>query len=86
MRADELSTKLHGMETLITVGMLVVALIPLVVTVRALAAHDKQQAANAVAAFYKDETTIPMPGAPKRRELAEETASTFVKRAEWWTE
>ncbi|MEP6874744.1 MAG: hypothetical protein ABI887_10295 [Burkholderiales bacterium] len=74
------------MDTLISLCPLIVALIPLGMALRALIGDEKPQTKSAAAAFYDDDTTpSTFPSLATLKEL-ENTAPTFVKRNEWWTE
>jgi hypothetical protein len=86
MRRGRLWTKLEGMDTFISLCPLLVALIPLGMALRALMTDERPQAKSPAAAFY-DGYSNPstFPGLATLKEL-ENTAPTFVKRNEWWTE
>ena len=86
MRRSRLWTKLEGMETFISLCPLLVALIPLGMAVRAFMGSDRSETKGSTAAFYSaDADPITFPSLATLRDL-EETAPTFVRRKEWWTE
>lgn len=86
MRRGRLWTKLEGMDTLISLCPLIVALIPLGMALRALMTDEKPRTKSPTTAFY-DGYSSPstFPSLATLKEL-ENTAPTFVKRNEWWTE
>ena len=74
------------MDTLISLCPLVVALIPLGMALRALMTDERPQTRSAAAAFYDGYgNPSTFPSLATLREL-ENTAPTFVRRNEWWTE
>ena len=74
------------MDTLIFLCLLVVALLPLGIVLRDLITDERPRTKSAAAAFY-DGYGNPntFPSLATLKEL-ENTAPTFVKRNEWWTE
>ena len=74
------------MDTLISLGLLVVALVPLGIAVRDLLTDDRAQAKSPAAVFY-DGYSNPstFPSLATMKEL-ESTTPAFLKRNEWWTE
>ena len=86
MRSGHPRTKLECMQTLISLCPPIVALIPLGMVLRALMAGDGPQTTSAAAAFYDgygNPSTFPSLATLK---ALENTAPTFVKQSEWWTE
>jgi len=71
------------MDTIIGLGLLAVALIPLLHTLRDAVTAHRHHAAPGIAAFYEATTTL-----PRLSDLQEpeQTLPTFVKRRDWWTE
>jgi|KBSMisStandDraft_5_1062788.scaffolds.fasta_scaffold576245_2 hypothetical protein len=77
---------LVGMDTLISIGLLVVALIPLCIALRDVLTDDGPRPKNSAATFFDaDSDPSTFPSLATLQEL-EHTAPTFVKRNEWWTE
>lgn len=83
MRRGRVWTKLEGMDTLISFWPLVVALVPLVMALRAMATDGlktetpvSQESGDHPAAFPSLATLKDM----------EDTAPMFVKRSEWWSD
>ena len=74
------------METFISLGLLAVVLTPLCIVVRDFLTTGKRRAKTAVEAFYDGTgSASTFPSLATLKDL-EETAPTFVKRNEWWTE
>ena len=77
---------LVGMDTLISLGLLVVALIPLYLALRDVAADARPRKKNPASAFFDaDSNPSTFPSLATMKEL-EDTAPVFVRRNEWWTE
>lgn len=86
MRCGAWWTKLKLMDTFIALCLLVAALIPLGIALRDFVTDATPPARSAAALFYEgDSEPSTFPSLATLKDL-EDTAPTFVKRNEWWTE
>ena len=83
MRRGRVWTKLEGMDTLISFWPLVVALVPLVMALRAMAT-DGPKTARPVSQESGDHPAA-FPSLATLKDM-EDTAPMFVKRSEWWSD